>query len=209
MVTGAIGAGATTLAQLLIHQLKWAGYLEGPIEQDNPFLGDAYRDFSRWGFHSQTHFLLSSVRRHDALRHALAEMNSAAPVIVEDRTPFEHTGAYLASYEKLGRIPAREASLLRDLTQVLERNYLPPDLLIYREMTPGQLTARVTERGRPGEEAADFELLETVRASFDEFIAGWDRSEKIIVPAEVDVLEPTVATSWIDHIVRTLERVRA
>lgn len=190
VVTGAVAAGASTLSQTLIDQLGWVGHLEGAVQSDNAFFIDAYEDFTRWGFHSQVHFLLASVRRHQLLAGMLAD---SGPPIVEDRTPFEHTGVYLTSYEKLGRIPARESALLRDLTSAVEREYLVPDLLVYRELTNEQLLIRVAGRGRPGEDAADFELLETIRTTFDEFVASWDLSPKIIVPAGLNVLSRTMS----------------
>ncbi|MGY4712991.1 deoxynucleoside kinase [Mycolicibacterium sp. CBM1] len=184
-MTGAIAAGASTLSQVLIDTLAWDALLEGNVEQDNQFFTDAYGDFARWGFHSQVHFLVNSARRHGRLSAMLA---SPGPhPVVEDRTPFEHTGAYLRAYESLNRIAPREVALLRQLTAILEDRFVVPDLLVYRQMTPEQLQTRVAQRKRIGEDAADFPLLDAIRISFDSFVHEWDRSPKIILPASVDV----------------------
>jgi deoxyadenosine/deoxycytidine kinase len=205
VVTGSIGAGASTLAQALIDKLGWQGHLEGHVEEDNAFFADSYIDFARWGFASQVHFLLSSVHRHEALRSELARVGpSLSDVIVEDRTPFEHTGAYLAANEKLGRIPSREAQLLRDLTGVLERGYLVPDLLVFRQMTEDQAQARVSERDRPGEGVAGGELLEAIRRSFDKFVEQWDLSPKILVPADADVRDVDTRDRLLEEIAMAL-----
>jgi deoxyadenosine/deoxycytidine kinase len=101
-ITGAIAAGASTLAHMLIQQLEWEPLLEGAIEINNAFFVDAYNDFSRWGFHSQVDFLTRSAERHLKLVGKLHGPEAAqANVIVEDRTPFEHTGAYLLAYRRL------------------------------------------------------------------------------------------------------------
>ncbi|MFD3041384.1 deoxynucleoside kinase [Mycolicibacterium senegalense] len=197
-VTGSVAAGASTLSQALTNVLGWEAFLEGRVEQDNPFFGDAYHDFRRWGFHSQVHFLTNSMRRYNQLRTILA--SSGTRPIVEDRTPFEHTGAYLRAYDTLSRIPARETALLRELTSVSERCFLTPDLLIYRQMTPEQLLARVAQRGRDGEDGADFELLDAARVSFEAFVQDWDRSAKIILPASADVHHPAAISSLIREI---------
>ncbi|MGH8425616.1 MAG: deoxynucleoside kinase, partial [Pseudomonas fluorescens] len=63
-ITGAIAAGASTLAHALIRQLGWELLPEGTIEVDNEFFVDAYHDFPRWGFHSQVDFLTRSAERH-------------------------------------------------------------------------------------------------------------------------------------------------
>lgn len=206
VVTGPIAAGASTLSEQLIIRLGWHGHLEGNVELDNAFFQDAYSDFARWGFANQVHFLLASVRRHKALRNLLIDPEPSLPsVVVEDRTPYEHTDAYLTSYETLSRISDREAALLRELTSVLERDYLVPDLLIYRRMSHDQLLNRVQQRNRPGEDAADLDLLETLRQSFDEFIGAWDRSPKLVLAPSVDVLNAETMNALVTQIVNALD----
>lgn len=204
VATGSIAAGATTLATTLIDNLGWSGHLEGAIENDNAFFGDAYQNFERWGFHSQVHFLVASANRHAALENALCSPSEHSPAVVEDRTPFEHTGAYLVAYDRLKRISDREVALLRQLTRVIESSYLTPDLLIFRQMTTEQLGRRVASRGRAGESAADLQLLEALRVAFEDFVADWDRSAKLILPPDVDLLEPGVAADVAEQVARTL-----
>jgi deoxyadenosine/deoxycytidine kinase len=197
VVTGAVAAGASTLADVLIGRLGWEGFLDSSVEDHNRFFADAYRDFSRWGFHSQLHFLTRSAGRHARLQKMLA---TAGPAIVEDRTPFEHTGAYLRALEALGRIPTREAELLRATTTIIEGHFVIPDVLVYRQMSPEQLLSRVRQRGRTGEDAADFELFDALRISFDTFVEQWDRGTKIIVPATVDVHDAAALAAVISQI---------
>lgn len=206
VVTGAIAAGASTLAQALVEAYGWGSHLEGHVEIDNEFFTDAYADFGRWGFHSQVHFLLASVHRHQALRTALADPTPGPSVIVEDRSPFEHSGAYLLSYERLGRITGREARLLRDLTEVIEPHYLTPDLLVYRKIDREQLLERIRQRDRPGEEVADQELLEVIRRSFDDFIDGWSRSPVFEVAADADVLDEGVRSTLLASIKHAVDQ---
>ena len=131
VVTGSIAAGATTLSEELIKRFGWRDLLEGQVDVDNPFFANSYDDPIRWRFHSQVHFLTASVHRHDRL----ATMLGAPGTIVEDRTPFEHNGAYTAVHENLNNITEDEAEALYAVGTVVERHYLVPDLLIYREMT--------------------------------------------------------------------------
>jgi len=109
VVTGAIAAGASTLSQVLAERLGWQTHLEGHVEVDDDFFSRAASDLNRWGLASQAHFLLASVDRHAALK---ARLKAAAPghVIVEDRTPFEHTAVYVAAHELTGALPVKQIS---------------------------------------------------------------------------------------------------
>ena len=60
-------------------------------------------------------------------------------------------------------------------------------MLIYREMTQEQLTARVQSRARPGE-SVDIDRLVAIHAAFESFVTTWDRSPVVRIPAHVDVL---------------------
>ncbi|MGH7870323.1 MAG: deoxynucleoside kinase, partial [Candidatus Dormibacteraceae bacterium] len=176
-ITGAIAAGASTLTHALIRKLGWEPLLEEAVEVYNPFFMDAYADFPRWGFHSQVDFLTRSAERHLQLVDQLHRPEATqATVIVEDRTPFEHTGAYLVAYQRLHWISDREAQALERLTRVVERHYIVPDLLIFREASLVQLVSRTTRRARPGEQHLDSRVLDEVHRSFSEFIGNWDRS---------------------------------
>lgn len=189
-ITGAIAAGASTLAHALIRQLEWEPLMEGAIEVNNAFFIDACNDFPRWGFHSQVDFLTRSAERHLQLAGKLHGPEATqANVIVEDRTPFEHTGAYLLAYRRLRWISEREAEVLERLTRVAERNYVVPDLLIYREASLAQLVARTTRRARPGEQQLGSQMLDEVRRSFSEFIEHWDRSPVLTVAATTDLFD--------------------
>lgn len=189
-ITGAIAAGASTLAQALIRQLGWEPLMEGAIEVNNAFFIDACNDFPRWGFHSQVDFLTHSAERHLQLAGKLHEPEATqANVIVEDRTPFEHTGAYLLAYRRLRWISEREAEVLERLTRVVERNYVVPDLLIYREASLAQLVARTARRARPGEQQLGSQMLDEARRSFSEFIEHWDRSPVLTVAATTELFD--------------------
>jgi deoxyadenosine/deoxycytidine kinase len=188
VVTGSVAAGATTLAEILAVELAANTLLEKQIEETNPFFVRAQEDPSRWQFTSQVHFLLASTDRHARL-NAMLDDGSAAAVVIEDRTPFEHTGAYVAAHAVAGTISAEEALLLAQLTHIVSERYIVPDLLVYREMTPAMVAARVQERSRAGEQS-DSEWLTQLLAAFDRFVDSWDLSPVVRIPAEIDVREP-------------------
>lgn len=204
-ITGAIAAGASTLAHILIRQLGWEPLMEGTVEVSNPFFIDAYNDFPRWGFHSQIDFLTRSAERHLQLVGKLQGPEvTEANVIVEDRTPFEHNGAYLLAYRRLHWISEREARALERLARVVERHYVVPDLLIYREASLAQLVTRTIRRARPGEQQLDSQMLGEVRRSFNEFIDHWDRSPVLTVAATADLFDERTVAGIVDAVRNSL-----
>lgn len=184
VVTGSVAAGATTASELIMENWNAESLLEGQIEENNPFFGDAQADPHRWSFASQAHFLAASGARHTDLKEQMAR--SEADFIVEDRTPFEHHGAYSRANFELGYLSNREFALLSDLAREIERGYLAPDVFVYREMTDAQLVARVRQRGRVGE-SDDAERLRVIHRAFESFIGEWDRTPIVRVPADLDL----------------------
>ena len=204
-ITGAIAAGVSTLAHTLIQKLGWEPLLEEAVEIYNSFFVDAYADFPRWGFRSQVEFLTRSAERHLQLFDKLHRSETTqATVIIEDRTPFEHTGAYLLAYRRLHWISDREAQSLERLTRVIERHYVAPDLLIFREASLVQLVERTTRRARPGEQQLNSQVLDEMRRSFSEFIENWDRSPVLTIGATTDLFDERAATAIVTAVHNSL-----
>ena len=60
-IAGNIGAGKTTLTQLLSKHYKWDAHFEEV--EDNPYLDDFYNQMERWSFNLQIFFLNSRYRQ--------------------------------------------------------------------------------------------------------------------------------------------------
>ena len=185
VVTGSVGAGATTIAKVLLKHWNADELLEGEIDKNNPFFIDAQRDPARWMFANQAHFLAASAERHARLAGKLK--TTGVDFVIEDRTPFEHQGAYVPSALALGDVSKRESILLGQLADEFEKGYLRPSLLFYREMSEDQIVERVISRARPGE-SIDENRLRTIHGAFERFARDWDQSKVIRIPGDLDVL---------------------
>ncbi|OAN38847.1 deoxynucleoside kinase [Microbacterium sp. H83] len=195
VATGAVAAGATTVANIVMSRWNADELLEGQIEKLNPFFIDAQNDPARWGFASQAHFLAASAERHEKLRTRLQD--TSADIIIEDRTPFEHHGAYSRANHEQKTLSDREFALLAALNREIEKQYEVPALLIYREMTDEQLVERVLSRAREGE-AADVVRLRAFHQAFERFADEWDKSAIVRVPADWELMAPEGQEQLVD-----------
>jgi deoxyadenosine/deoxycytidine kinase len=79
-VAGNIGAGKTTLTQMLSKHYGWDTHFED-IEQ-NPYLNDFYEDMQRWSFNLQIYYLNSRFTQ-------IQEIKEASNTVIQDRTIYE------------------------------------------------------------------------------------------------------------------------
>ena len=68
-IAGNIGVGKSSFTDLLAREAAALPAFEAV--EENPYLGDFYRDMARWGFHSQVFFLSRRIRQHLAARRPL------------------------------------------------------------------------------------------------------------------------------------------
>ena len=79
-VSGNIGAGKTTLTEMLAKHYGWQAEFESV--DDNPYLEDFYSDMHKWAFHLQVYFLNSRFEQINQLRRG-------ENTIIQDRTIYE------------------------------------------------------------------------------------------------------------------------
>ena len=79
-VAGNIGAGKTTLTEMLSKHYKWIPHFEDV--DNNPYLMDFYEDMPRWSFNLQIFFLNSRLRQ-------LVDIQKGTETVIQDRTIYE------------------------------------------------------------------------------------------------------------------------
>lgn len=186
-VTGAIGAGATTLVKRLATLTSWETVLEHDVEAYNPFFSKFNSQPSRYAFHNQVHFLIKSAEKHQEL--ALRHFQST---YLQDFTPFEHTAVYAYVQHHFKNLDDDEYETILRLTRLVETHYIEPAVLIYREATEDILMGRIQERERPSEQSlvsARLEYLRTILTRFDNWITDeWNLCPVIRIPANTDIM---------------------
>lgn len=76
-IAGNIGAGKTTLTQLLSKHYNWDAHFEEV--EDNPYLDDFYNQMERWSFNLQIFFLNSRYRQILEIRESVKILSKTGP----------------------------------------------------------------------------------------------------------------------------------
>ncbi len=168
-VEGSIGVGKTSLADLIAQRLDARLVVEEFDE--NPFLEEFYRDAQRYAFQTQLWFLLSRYRQQQDLQ----QIDLFAPLLVTD---------YMFMKDRLFAsltLSEKEMALYNRLANLLERDIVYPDLVIYLQSDTDRLMANIKTRGRSYEMQMDWKYLDSLNQLYNEYFFRYDRSPLLII----------------------------
>lgn len=152
---GPIGAGKTTLSQLLAQHIESRLMLEDV--DGNEFLADFYHDRRRWALPMQLWFLTA---RHKQLSTVLSDTRG---VVADYTFAKDQIFAGLLLEDRDHRLYERIDSGLR----ILRR----PDLVVYLDADDEVLIDRIAKRGRAYERPITTEYLDSVRHAYEKYLA--------------------------------------
>ena len=98
-IAGNIGAGKTTLTQLLAKHYKWKPHFESVDE--NPYLDDFYGEMERWSFNLQVYFLNSRFSQ-------IQEIHAQKKTVIQDRTIYEDAFIFAPNLHSMGLMTTRD-----------------------------------------------------------------------------------------------------
>jgi deoxyguanosine kinase len=149
---GPIGAGKTTLAQLLALHLGATLVLEDV--DGNAFLPDFYADRERWALGAQLAFLISRFEQLRTIPPARTR-----PVVSDYTQSKDPIFARTLLHD-------REVELYERLSMGLEPSVCRPDLTVYVDAKNDVLLDRIRRRNRPYETSIDAEYLGALRQAY-------------------------------------------
>jgi deoxyadenosine/deoxycytidine kinase len=174
-IAGNIGAGKSTLVQMLSQQLNWEPFFE-PVS-NNPYLSDFYKDMSSWGFHSQVFFLSHRLKVYRKLT------DSCSSVIL-DRSLYEDAEIFARNLFLKGIMSQRDFETYDALYRSLI-SFLPtPDLVIYLKASVETLIKRIKKRDRSFENTIKRDYLEDLNQSYDLWIANFSLCPVLTIPTD-------------------------
>ena len=176
-IAGNIGAGKTTLTELLAKHYRWEPQFEDVVQ--NPYLDDFYAEMERWSFNLQVYFLNSRFRQ-------ILEIHKSESTVIQDRTIYEDAHIFAPNLHAMGLMTHRDFENYSSLFQLMESLVKGPDLLIYLRSSIPNLVNQIHKRGRVYENSISIEYLSRLNERYEAWIHDYDKKNLIIL--EVDNL---------------------
>lgn len=192
-VAGNIGAGKTTLTELLTKHYKWTAHYEDVDE--NPYLNDFYNDMQRWSFNLQIYFLNSRFQQ-------IIDIRKSGKTVIQDRTIYEDAEIFAPNLHSMGLMSTRDFKNYKTLFDLMVSLILPPDLLIYLRASIPTLVNQIQKRGREYENSIRLDYLKQLNERYNTWINSYKLGKLLIINVDnLDFTEnPEDLSSIIDRI---------
>ena len=177
-ISGNIGAGKTSLTELLSKHYGWEAHYEDVI--DNPYLDDFYNHMERWSFNLQIYFLKSRFEQ-------LLKIRNINNVIVQDRTIYEDAHIFAPNLKSMGLMNQRDFKNYQELFELMESQIQGPDLLIYLRSNIPNLVNKIHKRGREYENSISIDYLSRLNERYEAWTSTYDKGN--IIKIDVDELD--------------------
>ncbi|MEY3946465.1 MAG: hypothetical protein RJB03_1171 [Bacteroidota bacterium] len=171
-IAGNIGAGKTTLTELLSKHYRWIPQFED-VDQ-NPYLFDFYEDMPRWSFNLQIYFLNSRLNQ-------LIEISKGTETVIQDRTIYEDAYIFAPNLHEMGLMSKRDFDNYFDFFQNLRQMVKPPDLMIYLQASVPTLVGQIQKRGREYEENIRLDYLKRLNEYYNKWIEGYKEGPLLVI----------------------------
>ncbi|MFD0749350.1 deoxynucleoside kinase [Mucilaginibacter calamicampi] len=194
-IVGNIGAGKTTLTEMLAKNYGWDPLFEAV--DNNPYLEDFYSDMKRWSFNLQIYFLNSRYRQ-------IIEIQKSGRNILQDRTIYEDAYIFAENLHDMGLMTTRDyenyTSIFDNITEYIK----PPDLLVYLKASVPTLVNNIQRRGREYEIGIRIDYLSKLNEKYDKWINNYNLGKLLIL--DKDNLDFANNTEDMGVIVQAIER---
>ncbi len=170
-IAGNIGAGKTTLTELLARHFGWHVHYEDA--ENNPYLSDFYLDMKRWSFNLQVFFLSSRYQQ-------ILDIQNGAHTVIQDRTIYEDAFIFAPNLADMGLMERRDFENYTTLFQSIVSQIKAPDLLIYLKGSIPTLVEHIQMRGRDYEGSISIEYLKRLNERYDNWVSSY-RSGRLLI----------------------------
>lgn len=187
-IEGVIGAGKTTLAELLAERNRARLVLEQ--FEENPFLPKFYEDRERYALQTQLAFLASRFKQqqHMTNRDLFDDFIISDYIFEKDRI-----------FARLN-LDDDEMGLYDNIYGIMTGISAKPDLVIYLQSTVERLMNNIENRGRSYEKHISPDYLQELSDSYNQFFYHYSKAPLMIINAtEIDFVNNPVHLSYIEE----------
>ena len=174
-VSGNIGAGKTTLSEMLGKHYNWEVQYEDA--NTNPYLSDFYDDMQRWSFNLQIYFLNSRYQQ-------IIDIRNGDKVVIQDRTIYEDANIFAPNLHEMGLMSKRDFDNYSSLFNLMTSQVEPPDILIYLKASIPKLVEHIQKRGRDYEGSISLDYLKRLNEKYNNWIDSYDIGKLLIIDAD-------------------------
>jgi deoxyadenosine/deoxycytidine kinase len=193
-VAGNIGAGKTTLVELLSKHYNWIPHYED-VEQ-NPYLNDFYNDMQRWAFNLQIYFLNSRFNQ-------IIDLRKSGKTVIQDRTIYEDAEIFAPNLHSMGLMSTRDFKNYKSLFDLMVSLIQPPDLIIYLRATIPTLVHQIQKRGREYENSIRLDYLKQLNERYEKWINSYTMGKLLII--NVDNFDFTANPEYLSTIIDKID----
>ena len=194
-IVGNIGAGKTTLTEMLAKNYGWDPLFEAA--DNNPYLEDFYSDMKRWSFNLQIYFLNSRFRQ-------ITDIQKSKRNIIQDRTIYEDAYIFAENLHDMGLMTTRDYENYQAIFDNITAFIKPPDLLVYLKASVPTLVNNIQRRGREYESGIRLDYLSKLNDKYEKWIKGYKLGKVLIL--DKDKLDFANNTEDMASIIDKVER---
>ena len=171
-IAGNIGAGKTSLTELLAKHYNWEPHYEDVI--DNPYLDDFYNHMERWSFNLQVYFLKSRFEQ-------LLSFRENNKTVIQDRTIYEDAHIFAPNLNAMGLMNQRDFKNYKGIFELMESLIQGPDILIYLRSSIPNLVNKIHKRGREYESSISIDYLSRLNERYEAWISSYEPQSLLLL----------------------------
>ena len=174
-IAGNIGAGKTSLTELLAKHYQWDPHYEDVV--DNHYLDDFYNQMERWSFNLQIYFLNSRYKQ-------VLDIRQSGKNVIQDRTIYEDAFIFAPNLHAMGLMTNRDLTNYKSLFELMEKLIAPPDFVIYLRSSIPNLVKQIHLRGREYENSISIEYLSRLNERYEAWSQQYTKGNLLVIDVD-------------------------